>query len=539
MISHHFIRYGLRQLVGTSCRPTSLTCRSTFSKAALGFEGAKVVAPHQKEAAVQPGRKSLWEVCLVGRPNVGKSTLFNRLAKSRAAIVSPIPGTTRDRKERKIYFSGMEIKLVDTGGVEEAQGSKLPEVEAMFEQTKLATKSADMVLFVVDAREGVTELDKQFARWLRKEGKGQGKVIMLANKAEGDVTNPLYQDSFVDAERLGFGGPIPISGEHGDGVGSLASALIPFYDQWQSSEPQLAHQENSHEEVLGPLMLTILGRPNVGKSSLMNALLGEKRMLVGPMAGLTRDSVAVDWEFRGRTIRLVDTAGVRRSWKIDRSTPLEEMAVNDAVRSMNLSNVCVVMLDACEGRFVSHEMRLLDLVHKEKRGLVIAANKSDILEIPRQLYERQVKEQLEQLLPSMSDVPVVAISALLGHGLNQLMKSVLDVNESWNKRVSTASLNYWLTDAIKIQPPPKEVKLRYITQIKSRPPTFVLFTNGAEIPRTYMRYLRRRLWEDFKLYGVPLDFVIRKQEKRSTKKKWKLKNKKQLFSNSNIKNKIS
>jgi GTP-binding protein len=439
-------------------------------------------------------------VAIVGRPNVGKSTLFNRLVGKRLALVDDTPGVTRDRREGRGRLGDLEFTLYDTAGLEEAKAGSLS--ARMTEQTRRAVAEADIVLFLIDAREGVTPQDEHFARMLRR---GPAQVLLVANKSEGKAGATGAAEAF----RLGLGEPIAISAEHGEGLSDLydrIAALTPAPE-----EPDAEGGEAEEEAPRGPLQLAIVGRPNVGKSTLVNRLIGEERLLTGPEAGITRDAIAVDWEWQGRALRLVDTAGLRRRSKVE--AKLEKLSAADTLRAIRFAEVVVLVLDA-EQPLEKQDLTIARLVEEEGRALVIAANKWDAV-ADKNAARRQLRDRIETSLPQVKGLPVVTLSALTGRNLDELMKAVFQVYEAWNRRVPTAQLNRWLEEATAAHPPPavsgRRIRLRYMTQVKARPPSFALFSSRAEaLPESYLRYLVNGIRETFDIQGVPVRLNLRK-----------------------------
>jgi GTP-binding protein len=432
-------------------------------------------------------------VAIVGRPNVGKSTLFNRLVGKRLALVDDRPGVTRDRREGEASLLGLQFRVIDTAGFEDEDPQSLP--GRMRTQTEAAVREADAALFLVDAREGVTPLDEEIARWLRVEST---PVIVVANKAEGRSG----QSGQLDAYRLGLGDPLAISAEHGEGVADLFEALRPHVER--EDEP-----ESGEEEENAPLGLAIVGRPNAGKSTLVNKMLGEDRMITGPEAGITRDSISLQWEWKGKPVRLVDTAGLRKRAKVE--DKLERLSAADTRRSIDFAEVVVLLLDATRG-LEAQDLRIADQVVEEGRALIIAINKWDVAEQASSLFNG-VKAALAEGLSQLKDVTVLTVSAKTGKGIDTILDVAFDLREAWSRRVSTGELNRWFEQAIDANPPPapggKRIKLRYITQVKTRPPTFVVFGNRLEaLPDSYRRYLINAMKRDLKLGPVPvrLDF---------------------------------
>jgi GTP-binding protein len=434
-------------------------------------------------------------IAIVGRPNVGKSTLFNRLVGKRIALVDDQPGVTRDRREGEAKVGDLEFTAVDTAGLEAADKGSL--AARMTSQTISAMDDADAVLFVVDARAGITPEDKHFADIVRKSGK---PVVLVANKAEGKQGMAGAYDAFS----LGFGDPVPLSAEHGDGFADLYQALrgkLGFEDDEEIED------ENAPR---GPLAVAIVGRPNAGKSTLINRLIGEERLLTGPEAGITRDAISVELKWRGKDIRLVDTAGMRRKAKVQ--DKLEKLAVSDALRTIQFAEIVVVLLDATMP-FEKQDLQIADLVSREGRALVIALNKWDLVEDRAGALKRH-REAADHLLPQVRGMPLVAVSGQTGEGIDRLMQAVLQAYETWNKRVPTSRINRWLEGVLQSHPPPAvrgtRIKLRYMTQTKARPPSFVLFgTRTSALPESYVRYLVNGLRDAFELPGTPIRLAFR------------------------------
>ena len=436
---------------------------------------------------------SLPTVAIVGRPNVGKSTLFNRLVGKRLALVDDQPGVTRDRREGDANLLGLEFRVFDTAGFEDEDAETLP--GRMRQQTEAAVREADAALFLIDGREGVTSLDEEIARWLRAE---TTPVIVVANKAESRVG----QEGAYEAYRLGLGDPIAISAEHGEGVADLFEALRPHVEHERFEAPD-------EEEAAHPLKIAIVGRPNAGKSTLVNRMLGEDRMITGPEAGITRDSISLEWEWDGRPVRLVDTAGLRKRSKVD--DKLERLSAADTRRAIDYAEVVVLLLDATRG-LEAQDLRIASQTIEEGRALIIALNKWDVAEHASSLFNG-VKAALAEGLSQLRDVPLLTVSGKTGKGVDTILEVAFDLRDAWSKRVPTGELNRWFEAAIEANPPPapkgQRIKLRYITQVKARPPSFVVFGNRLEeLPDSYRRYLLNAMRRDLKLGPVPmrLDF---------------------------------
>jgi GTP-binding protein len=434
-------------------------------------------------------------VAIVGRPNVGKSTLFNRLVGKRVALVDDRPGVTRDRREGEAHLLGLEFTVVDTAGYEDEDPQTLP--GRMRAQTEAAVRGADAALFLIDAREGLTPLDEEIGRWLRA---GNTPVIVAANKAEGRGGEAGRLEAFA----LGLGEPIALSAEHGEGIVDLFESLRPHVER------EDAPDEEEEDPEGGPLKLAIVGRPNAGKSTLVNRMLQEDRMITGPEAGITRDSITLDWEWDGRPVRLVDTAGLRRKSKVD--DKLEKLSAAETRRAIDHAEIVILLLDATRG-LEAQDLRIADQIVEEGRGLVIALNKWDVAENASSLFNG-VKAALEEGLSQLRGLPVMTVSAKTGKGIDQLMKAAFDLRDAWSRRVGTGELNRWFERAVEAKPPPapggKRVKLRYITQIKSRPPTFVMFgTRADQLPESYRRYLLNSMRRELGFNAVPLRLSMR------------------------------
>ena len=433
------------------------------------------------------------KVAIVGRPNVGKSTLFNRLAGRALAIVDDRPGVTRDRRYGTGRLGDLDLELIDTAGFEDVSDESL--TARMQAQTEKAIEEAEVCFFVIDAREGVTQLDHIFADALRRGGK---PVVVLANKAEGKAG----ESGALDAFALGFGDPIEISAAHGEGMSDLYAAVV-----------QAAPEEDEEDEAEGddkPIRIAVVGRPNAGKSTLVNRLIGEDRMLTGPEAGITRDAIPVDWEWDGKRVRLVDTAGLRRKAKVQEK--LERLSVQDSLRAITFAEVVLLIMDA-EHPFETQDLPIADLVEREGRALVYVLAKWDLIEEP-QARLKVLQEDVDRALPQLKGSPMVALSAETGRGLDRLMPAVIKVHKDWSAKVKTRDLNDWLKLAVQRHPPPavqgRRIKPKYMAQTKSRPPTFVLFASRAsQLPDSYRRYLINGIRQSFDLPGVPIRLTVK------------------------------
>lgn len=440
-------------------------------------------------------------VAILGRPNVGKSTLFNRLVGRRSALVHPTPGVTRDRREGEGRIGSLEFSVFDTAGLEEAVGEGIE--RDMQAQTERALGEADVVLMLIDARAGVTPVDRHFAGLLRKSSK---PVLLIANKCEGRGG----EAGLLEAYELGLGDPTPISAEHGEGMGDIEDLLTPFAEAAaEAAGDEEGLQEEDDEEKA--LQLAIVGRPNVGKSTLVNRLLGEERVITGPKPGVTRDAIAIEWEWKGRPVRLIDTAGLRRKARV--TEKLERLSAGDTTRAIRYAHVVVIMIDA-DAPLEKQDLTIAREVVEEGRAVVLAVNKWDMIK-DKTAAMRAVRDRLQTSLPQVRGIPVVTFSALTGRGVDRLLPTVFKAYDVWNRRVPTGPLNRWFGDMLERHPPPavqgRRLRLRYITQIKSRPPTFALFsTRPAQIPESYLRYIANGLREDFDLPGVPIRLVLRK-----------------------------
>jgi GTPase len=435
-------------------------------------------------------------VAIIGRPNVGKSTLFNRLVGKRIALVDDRPGVTRDRREGDAHLLGLDFRLVDTAGFEDEDAQTLP--GRMRAQTQAAVDMADVALFVIDARAGIVPLDEEISRWLRGS---KTPVVLVANKAEGSSGD----GGFYEAFSLGFGNPVALSAEHGEGLADLFEALLPHLDREGVEE----EEEDAFAEG-GPLKLAIVGRPNAGKSTLVNKLLGEDRMITGPEAGITRDAISIEWEFEGRPVRLIDTAGLRRKAKVE--DKLEKLSAADTAHAIDFAEVVVLLLDATRG-LEAQDLRIADQIFSEGRAMVIALNKWDVAEGQSALFNG-VRAALDDGFAQVKGVPLLTVSAATGKGLDVLLKVAFETRDAWSKRVPTGELNRWFERALEANPPPapggKRIKLRYVTQIKSRPPSFVIFgTRVDQLPESYRRYLVNGIRRDLGFGAVPVRLTFR------------------------------
>ncbi len=437
-------------------------------------------------------------VAIIGRPNVGKSTLFNRLAGKKLALVDDRPGVTRDRREAEASLGDLKFTIIDTAGLEDADDDTL--AGRMTQQSERAIELADVVLFLMDARAGLTPMDKHFASLVRKQPK---PVLLLVNKAEGGAG----QSGVYESWELGLGDPIPISAAHGEGLGDLYDMLEKHFADIKMAEDEVEDDEENPDR---PLRLAVIGQPNAGKSTLINALIGEERLLTGPEAGITRDAISIEWSYKDRPIALWDTAGMRKKAKV--RDKLEKLSVADGLRAIKFAEVVVLLVDATVP-LEKQDLQIADLVAREGRAMVLAINKWDLIEDkPATLKELRI--ELERLLPQISGVPMLTLSAVTGSGIGRLMPAVLDIYKTWNKRITTAQLNKWLAFQVEQHPPPapggRRIKLRYMTQVRPRPPTFAIFCTRADhLPESYKRYLINGLRADFKLNGVPIRIHLR------------------------------
>ena len=459
-------------------------------------------------------------VAIVGRPNVGKSTLFNRLVGRKLALVDDQPGVTRDLREGEARLGDLRFTVIDTAGLEDATDDSLQ--GRMRRLTERAAEMADICLFMIDARDGVLATDQLFAEILRKSAK---HVILAANKSEGKAG----EEGWLEAFSLGLGEPLRLSGEHGEGMEDLYQILMPLSDAYEAKEQEEmpdvdveltdeeaeAEVEGKSREFTGsrPLQIAVVGRPNAGKSTLINQILGEERLLTGPEAGITRDAISLRFDWEGTPVRMFDTAGMRKKAKVQEK--LEKLSVADGLRAVKFAEVVVVLLDA-EIPFEQQDLRIADLAEREGRAVVIAVNKWDV-EDEKQQKLKDLKESFTRLLPQLKGAPLITISAKTGRGMERLREAILRVHDIWNRRISTAKLNRWLMDMLEAHPPPapsgRRIKLRYMTQVRTRPPGFVVMCSLPEkLPESYTRYLVNGLRVDFDMPGIPIRLWMRSQD---------------------------
>ncbi|KQY44275.1 MULTISPECIES: ribosome biogenesis GTPase Der [Rhizobium/Agrobacterium group] len=459
-------------------------------------------------------------VAIVGRPNVGKSTLFNRLVGKKLALVDDTPGVTRDRRPGDAKLVDLRFTIIDTAGLEQSGPETLQ--GRMWLQTEAAIEEADLTLFVVDAKYGLTPADETLGKMLRRRGK---PVVLVANKSEAKGSDGGYYDAFT----LGLGEPVAISAEHGQGMIDLRDAIVAALGEDRAFPPEIDEPETNvdlrGEEDLEdddyepeyddtkPLRVAIIGRPNAGKSTLINRFLGEDRLLTGPEAGITRDSISVEWDWRGRTIKMFDTAGMRKKARVQEK--LEKLSVADSLRSIRFAESVVIVFDATIP-FEKQDLQLVDLVAREGRAAILAFNKWDLVEDTQALLA-DLREKTERLLPQVRGIRAVPISGQTGYGLDKLMQSIIDTDKTWNRRISTAKLNKWLESQQIQHPPPavsgRRLKLKYMTQVKARPPGFMIScTRPESVPESYIRYLTNGLRADFEMPGVPIRIHLRASE---------------------------
>jgi GTP-binding protein len=484
--------------------------------------------PRNRPARDENMRNAHFSLAVLGRPNVGKSTLFNRLVGKRVALVDNQPGVTRDLREGVARLGTLRFTVIDTAGLEDAKGDDLP--ARMRRLTERAIEEADVCLFVVDARAGVTPTDQIFADIIRKRAE---HVILAANKAEGRAGAAGIAEAFG----LGLGEVIPLSAEHGEGMEDLYRALVPIADAMTAQMERIAfaaanENENENEEQSGgdaghalgddadhqrseskPIQFAVVGRPNAGKSTLVNQLLGEDRLLTGPEAGITRDAIGFELAWLGRKFKVFDTAGLRKKSKIHQK--IEKLSVNDALRSVRFAEIVVILMDVNEA-FENQDLRIADLAEKEGRAVVFAVNKWDI-EQQKQRQLASLKQRAEQLLPQIKGAPLVAMSAITGAGLARLHAAIVQAHDAWNRRAPTAKLNQWLAEHVARHPPPapggRRIRLRYMTQAKTRPPTFALFaTRASALPDSYIRFISNGLRESFNMPGTPIRIILKSSD---------------------------
>ncbi|MFC0243323.1 ribosome biogenesis GTPase Der [Rhodopseudomonas telluris] len=445
-------------------------------------------------------------IAIIGRPNVGKSTLFNRLVGQKLALVDDTPGVTRDRREGEGRLGDLEFTIIDTAGLDE--GAKGSLTARMQQQTETAIELADALMFVFDARMGLTPNDRAFADFARRANK---PVVLVANKSEGKHGEIGAMESYA----LGLGDPVQISAEHGEGLSELYDALrelMPEPVEEDEDDDENLNELTEEEIARRPIRVAIVGRPNAGKSTFINRLLGEERLLTSPEAGTTRDSIAVEVQWKGRDFRVFDTAGLRRRSRIEEK--LEKLSVADALRAVRFAEVVVLMMDS-QNRFEEQDLRIADLIEREGRALVIAVNKWDLVEQQGGQIS-QLRTDADHWLPQIRGVPIVATSGMLGEGVDRLMQAIQDAYAVWNTRVSTAALNRWFEQAVAQNPPPavagRRLKLNYVTQTKARPPSFVVFCSRADaVPESYLRYLINSMRGVFKLPGTPVRITLREK----------------------------
>lgn len=448
-----------------------------------------------------------FSIAIIGRPNVGKSTIFNKLVGRQMAIVHDMPGVTRDRKEAKGRLGPLDFKVIDTAGLEYEITEQQLE-SRMVKQTDLATDDADLILLVVDGKTGITADDKYFASWTRRKNK---PTVLVVNKCEGQTEDFFAQEYY----KLGFGEPIGISAEHNEGFNFLYDAIEPHYDKYNEvfAEHELAEVTDDEKEEDRAIQIAIVGRPNAGKSTFLNSLLGENRLVTGPEAGITRDAISIDWEYGDKKIKLIDTAGIRKKSQVHEK--LEKMSLSDSFHAIRFCHVAVLMIDATSP-LDKQDLAIASLVVKEGRNIVFAINKWDKVKDKDKTIQ-YIRDTLEETMPDVKRPAVVTLSALNNRNVDKVMERCLSVYEKWNIRISTGRLNDWLKFAIEEHQPPlykgKPVKLKYVTQCKRRPPAFALFTNNPDkLKGAYERYLLNSIRDVFDLYGIPLRIILRKAE---------------------------
>jgi GTP-binding protein len=446
-------------------------------------------------------------LAILGRPNVGKSTLFNRLAGKRLAIVDDTPGVTRDRRVASGRVGDINVNIIDTAGFEDVHDESLE--ARMRQQTNRAIEAADIALFLIDSRVGIMPLDSFFANWIRSQNI---PVILVANKCEGKAGGPGLYESY----KLGLGDPIPISAEHGEGLADLYKALLPYtvqrdFDNTFLPNDTISAENNKQaDDFSGAIQMAIVGRPNVGKSTLINTIIGDDRLLTGPEAGITRDSISVEWKHNGRSMRLIDTAGLRRRSKIQ--DKVETLSAKDSFRAIQYAQIVVLVLDG-NLMLEKQDLTIARQVIEEGRILMIAVNKWDIVNNRTQALKK-LGDRLQTSLPQVRGIPIITLSALTGQNINKLIPTAFDIFEIWNKRIPTSKLNQWLMMMTERHPPPiksgRRIRIRYMTQAKTRPPTFIIFSSrGTDLPEAYKRFLVNGIREDFNLPGVPIRILAR------------------------------
>lgn len=443
----------------------------------------------------------MFTIAIIGRPNVGKSTIFNRLTGKKHALVDDRPGVTRDRRESIGHIADLRFGLVDTAGLEEADPEALE--SRMFMQTEIAVDTADLSLMVIDGRQGLTAMDRHFAQWIRKKNR---PVILVINKCEGERGD----DGYREALSLGFNCTVQISAEHGEGMDHLYEAIEPYkaeYD-YKYGELEIKKEADGGDKFI---QLAIIGRPNTGKSTLLNRLYGQERVLTGPEAGITRDSIAIDWKYEDKNVRLIDTAGIRRKSSVNGK--IEKLSVADSLRSLMFAHVAILMIDATMP-LEKQDLSIAELAVNEGRAVIIAANKWDLIKNKEETMQ-ELRYRVDELLPQIKGAPLIPMSALDGYNVEEAVKNAMKVYDLWNKRVSTGKLNEWLKFAESKHLPPlgknkKRIRLKYITQGNVRPPTFTVFSNRPQdIPESYKRYIINSIRESFDLPGVPIRVMLR------------------------------
>lgn len=445
----------------------------------------------------------MFKIAIIGRPNVGKSTLFNKLVGKKFALTDDTPGVTRDRKESRANLGPIDFVAIDTAGLE-SEANKDSLEKRMYEQTEIAVMDADLCLFMVDGKTGVTAKDRTLADLMRKKDK---KIILVVNKFEGKNEEVLGKEFY----RLGFGEPVAISAEHREGFNDLYEKIAPFFAKY---EENFAEYEVDPRDERAELQIAIVGRPNAGKSTLLNKILGSERLITGPEAGITRDSIAIDHEFKGTKIRFIDTAGIRKKSNITQK--LEKLSAADSFHAINFAQISILLIDATMP--LDHQdLALAGQILQEGRGIIFALNKIDLIKGDKEVYLREVRQTLQSTFAEISGTPILGISAQSGYNVPKLLEYALQVYEQWQVYLPTAKLQTWLKDIIKVHPPKlyrgRETKLKYITQIKKRPPTFAVFTNHIKpLEGAYQRYLINCLKEDFNLKLTPVRLVFRKSE---------------------------